>query len=143
MESMRLAEKLPMLMNQRGLKAADLARLTGIPSQRFTEWKDATPDRPRAPTLAQALRVARALGVSLDYLADDEQDQPPTPAVTDEERVILDMVHTLGVAEAKRRLLQALPPPPAGIDIQPGADIPAARREVPPSRKFGRSRRSG
>jgi transcriptional regulator with XRE-family HTH domain len=100
-------------MAQRGLKAADLSRLTGIPSQRFTEWKNSTPERPRVPTLSQALRIARALGVPLDYLADDDLDDPTSLAelgIDPDDRTLLEFLRITGLSRqaVMRAILDAV-----------------------------------
>ncbi len=89
------------------MKPAELARVTGIPAQRFTEWKEAKPEKPRLPTLPQAFKIARALDVPLDYLADDQQDDPPPAALSEEDDRILEIARSLGYEEAKRRLVVA------------------------------------
>jgi transcriptional regulator with XRE-family HTH domain len=78
-----------------------MSRRTGISQSSLSEAIAGK----RKLKLDQALKVARALGVSLDYLADDAQDEPPRPLSRDEEAV-LDLFHALGLsrAEALRRL---------------------------------------
>jgi transcriptional regulator with XRE-family HTH domain len=130
MDHMELKEKLPMLIRKRGLKQADVARITGIPAARFTDWKD--PASGRTPTLEQALRVARALGVPLDYLADPEQDDPPAPALSDAEREIIAFVRRIGVETAWSRL--GLIPgtvarPVGGTDLDPSERQPERQDE--------------
>lgn len=103
MARMRLKEKLPWLMEQKGIKPAELSKMTGIPAPRFSEWKD--PKGKRSPTLEQAKRIARALGVSLDYLADDSLDEPPNPELNAEDREILRIARRLGYEQALDRLI--------------------------------------
>lgn len=52
-----------------------------------------------------ALRLARALNVDLEYLADDEMDEPAVNT-NSEEAAILDIVRRLGYELASDRLLQ-------------------------------------
>lgn len=53
------------LLKERGLKAADVSRGTGLSSTFFTEWKKGKSKNPN-PTNLQ--KVADFFGVSLDYL---------------------------------------------------------------------------
>lgn len=53
------------LLKQKGLKAADVARGTGLSSTFFTEWKKGKSKNPNPVSLQ---KIADFLGVSLDYL---------------------------------------------------------------------------
>lgn len=114
-----LTAKIKALLDARGLSQNELARLAGVHQPRISEWFGGS----GGPSLLTALRIARALGVPLEYLADDGQDAPD-PALSQEEANILEMVRTLGVPEARRRLLQPTPelrfagPPPAAGPIR-------------------------
>jgi transcriptional regulator with XRE-family HTH domain len=94
MEGMDLPKKLEILLAPYGT-AARISRVTGIPSSRFADWKN--PDSGRKPTLEDALLVARALGVSLDYLADDAQDEPPS-VLTEQEKLVLEAYRESGLS---------------------------------------------
>jgi transcriptional regulator with XRE-family HTH domain len=139
MDGMEFGKKLPLLIRSRGLKAAEVARLTGIPAPRFTDWKD--PDSGRAPTLGQALRLARVLGVPLDYLADDDADDPPpvlSPA--EQQAVTLTRALALSVEEVARRLAGNTVPTNSGVHspeyAQPvGPEIELPFRRPAPSHK--------
>ena len=63
---------------QMGLSQGELARRTGIPTPRLSEFENGVrPDM----TLSTALKLARALGMSLDALAGTwEEEAPPTLA---------------------------------------------------------------
>lgn len=111
MGDMKFVEKLDKLRKARGLSQSDLADAAKISQPRISEWRR---EESRGPTLPVALTLARTLGVSLDYLADDAQDDPPAPAVTADEMKVIELVRELGVPEARRRLLQA----PAVVDPQ-------------------------
>ena len=65
---------------QMGLSQGELSRRTGIPTPRLSEFENGVrPDM----TLSTALKLARALGMSLDALAGTWEDEaPPTPEPT-------------------------------------------------------------
>lgn len=68
------------------------------------------------PRLDQAYELARAFGVSMEWLADDSADMPPTPAaseegLTEDEKLVLRLVRTMGSEQALRRL--------AALEIRP------------------------
>jgi transcriptional regulator with XRE-family HTH domain len=79
---MNLPEKLKMLCGRRGWKQVDLAhaakRETGrlLSRSSVNNWFLGK----GKPDLDSALSLAKTLGVSLDYLADDSQDEPPQSA---------------------------------------------------------------
>jgi hypothetical protein len=57
--------------------------------------------------LENAFKLARAVGLSLDYLADDSMENDPAQTVdplTAEEREVLDLAHLLGSSRAIRVL---------------------------------------
>jgi transcriptional regulator with XRE-family HTH domain len=94
---MRIGEKIDTMARERGLTPAALSRLTGIPSPRFSEWKQSDADRPRGPTVPQLLAVARVLNTTMEYLADDTMSDPPPPAVSDAEGKLLWALRALEV----------------------------------------------
>jgi transcriptional regulator with XRE-family HTH domain len=104
---MRFPEKLRMLADARGWSMAELARRTGLRPSTVASW---TTTKAR-PTLPDARLLSLALGVSLDYLADDGQDQPPVP--DEDASTILTVIRDLHLerAEAIRRLTTPAPTP--------------------------------
>ena len=98
------------------------------------------------PGLENAFRLARAVGVSLDYLADDDLDENPIDAASDvmgpeseilqaareigarQARRVLETVCDLGYEMAMRRLLEMKPaievgdPPRTASALAPVAD---------------------
>lgn len=90
----RLVDKALAIAERRGIRAAEVARAAGISPARITEWKGGQ----GGPTLRVALRIARFLETSLDYLADDQYDVPPpwVAATTPESRAI-ELVRSLGL----------------------------------------------
>ena len=61
-----LAERIQYAMNKRGMTQADLARATGIGTSNIAHI---VTGRTKDPRVSNVLKIARALGVSLDYLA--------------------------------------------------------------------------
>lgn len=120
MRVMRYSEKLTKLCESRNWDQADLWRAIGKSVRRSTlsNWFN---DQTR-PDMATGLLVARALGVPLDYLADDAMEKPPEMApsvgLSADEEVILDMARTLGIERAKERML-LVPQGAAGIKLSP------------------------
>jgi transcriptional regulator with XRE-family HTH domain len=102
---MTLKEKVDKLWVARGRSQASLATLIGVSPQRMSLWMNGT----GAPKPEQLLRMARAIGVSVDYLADDAAEAPPPPAITDDERYLIQLIRDLNVSrkDAARALTDA------------------------------------
>lgn len=66
---MKFAEKLRQLLARLGWSVNDLAQQAGVNYLTVRSYLLAA-ENPRLPTLATAKRLAKALGVSLDELAD-------------------------------------------------------------------------
>ncbi len=95
---MELKLKLKNLMYGKGLNGQKLARLSQVSDSEISRILQGK----SRPGLDNALRLAQALGVSLDYLANDElESEPPDPvdAISPEERRILFMIHKIGCSE--------------------------------------------
>ncbi len=73
---MTLGKRMVKRREQLGLSQSDLARLVGVPQPRISEFERGVKSD---MFLSTALRIARALGVGLDYLA-GTFDEEPTPA---------------------------------------------------------------
>ena len=65
-----LAERIQFAMDLRGMSQADLARATGISTSNIAYIVNGTTKDPR---MSNVIRIARALNVSLDYLAGREK----------------------------------------------------------------------
>jgi len=98
---MKLGEKIPVLAKRMGTSQAELARALGTYPSRVSEWVAGTGQ----PSVQQALRIARYFGVTLDYLADEDANEPPTPLRSEAEKMIWAAVTEIGPEEAFRRLL--------------------------------------
>jgi transcriptional regulator with XRE-family HTH domain len=95
---MELKDKLQMLMarhNLNGQKLARLSRVSDSEISRILQGKS-------RPGLDNAHRLAKAVGVSLDFLADDTLDaEPPRPGdnLSPEERKVLALSQKIGSAQ--------------------------------------------
>jgi transcriptional regulator with XRE-family HTH domain len=101
--------KLRLCRERARLSQKELASMVGVAQTRVTEWETGK----GIPTMDKALRIARALGVSLDYLADDALDDPPpaTEARSVADEMILDLARELGYVQASKRLRLKQDPP--------------------------------
>jgi transcriptional regulator with XRE-family HTH domain len=95
---MELKAKLKHLMSSQGLNGQKLARLSQVSDSEISRILQGK----SRPGLDNALRLSRALGVSLDYLADDRLEaEPPAPAdaLSSEERKIVGIIQKVGSPE--------------------------------------------
>jgi transcriptional regulator with XRE-family HTH domain len=138
---MELKSKLKNLMNAKGLNGQKLARLSQVSDSEISRILQGK----SRPGLDNALRLAQALDVSLDYLADDQLDsEPPEPAdaLSPDERRLLGIVQKIGCSEvvtilenlrflgyevAMSRLVGAGTKPPSELD----KDVPELRAPHP------------
>lgn len=100
----KIAEKLARLIDNQSV----VAKKTGLVASAISE---ATAGKRRL-YVDQAFKVARALGVSLDFLADDAQDEPPRQdGPSEDDQYVLRVFHALGIDadEAVRRMALELP----------------------------------
>jgi transcriptional regulator with XRE-family HTH domain len=100
--SMEWRQKLRNLRELRRLSQEDLGALIGVAQTRITKWENGT----GAPDPGQLLKLSRALGVSLDYLADDSLDEETTrsPGLSRDELELLARIRDLGIVKATLRL---------------------------------------
>jgi transcriptional regulator with XRE-family HTH domain len=95
---MELKIKLQKLMTRRGLNGQKLARLSQVSDSEISRILQGK----SRPGLDNALRLAQAVGVSLDYLADDRLDVEPTEppdTLSAEERKVLGVIQKMGCSE--------------------------------------------
>src|SRR5262245_59469852 len=99
---MRFEEKLRKQMLLKGLNQQKLARLSGVSDSEVSRILGGKSQ----PGLENAFKLARAVGVSLDYLADDalESDPSQPAALPPEEKEVMELVHEVGPRRARRLL---------------------------------------
>ena len=104
---MRFEEKLRKQMLLKGLNQQRLAKLSAVSDSEISRILSGKSGN---PGIENSLKLARAIGVSLDYLADDNLDDDTLPATqtagepTGVEVDILDSVRELGAKQARRIL---------------------------------------
>lgn len=64
-------EVFEMLLKQKGIKAADVCRATGIKSPVFSEWKKGK----SRPNTDKMIKIAKFLDVSVEYLMTGEENR--------------------------------------------------------------------
>jgi transcriptional regulator with XRE-family HTH domain len=95
---MKLKDKLQILMTRHSLNGQKLARLSQVSDSEISRILQGK----SRPGLDNAFRLARAVNVSLDYLADDSLDidaSQPADLLSAEERRILNLVQKIGGSE--------------------------------------------
>lgn len=115
-----------------------ICRLCGIPENSITRWREG-----RKIHLDHAFRLARQLGVSLDWLADDDREQPPGQEMSAEMRKVMELVEYLGPAVAMARLTQKPGPPEAGTVHRHNPDPDPRPKPKPKSRPNQARARTG
>ncbi len=95
-----MIDKICELIVRKGYTQVAIERSCKLPENRISKWKDGK----GVPTGPQLWRIAKALEVSMEYLADDDLDQPPEP-LSRGQREILIIVEKLGERAAIDRLL--------------------------------------
>jgi transcriptional regulator with XRE-family HTH domain len=132
-----MIDKLEILLREKGLTQAALEKLVGLSENKISKWKQK--GEPRA---SEALRMARTLGVPVEYLIDDAMDEPGgEPGLTADERTIVDLFRVLGIGklEAMRRLTAT----PAGYVESADATIREAAPPVRGPKRLGGKRGKG
>src|SRR5208282_2063286 len=95
---MILKDKLQMLMTRHRLNGQKLARQAQVSDSEISRILQGK----SRPGLDNAFRLAKAVGVSLDFLADDTLDVEPTPPsdkLSPDERKIVSIAQKIGCAE--------------------------------------------
>ncbi len=121
---MTFGDKVKTLRSLKGWSQRDLTQhVGGVSVSAVSAWENGA-----IPAMDAALRTARALGVSLDFLADDTQDAPPSAEENPRHRQVLEIVERIGPDRVYWLLLDAgldssRPPGSAGI----GAPAAGAR----------------
>lgn len=113
-EEMKFHEKVSMLIGRMGISQSELSRRSGIDRSMISDALNGK----HALRLGNALKVARALGVSLEYLADEGMSEPPPPAIGADELALIRLARLMGMDEAMRRLVQAPPSGDGGKELR-------------------------
>jgi transcriptional regulator with XRE-family HTH domain len=95
----KLKDKLLTEMLRLGLNGQRLAQRSKVSDSEISRILSGQ----STPGLENAFRLARAVGVSLDFLADDALEADPLRAsdpLSTEERRVLDLVHRIGLSRA-------------------------------------------
>jgi transcriptional regulator with XRE-family HTH domain len=95
---MELKDKLQMMMSRRGLNGQRLARASGVSDSEISRILQGK----SRPGLDNAFRLARSVGVTLDYLADDTMDVEPAKQednVSHDERRVLALAQKIGFSQ--------------------------------------------
>lgn len=101
--ALKLRDKLLTRMARNGLNGQKLARISQVSDSEISRILAGL----STPGLENAFKLAKAVGVSLDYLADDALENDPiqvSDPVKPEEREILDLAHGIGLGRASRIL---------------------------------------
>lgn len=108
-----MLQKLDSLLKSRGISQTAFERTAILSANRISKWKNGQGE----PSASEALRIARALGVSVEWLIDDGKDYPAPPESVEWERSVLDLIQALGLdkQEALRRLAGVISPPGAPV----------------------------
>lgn len=100
---MEFGKKLQRLLKDHRYSQEMLARELDVSQNQISKWCRGV----TIPDLRESATIARVFGVSMQWLADDEADYPPTAEMSEGERDVLKAVRALGDAdEALRRLLR-------------------------------------
>jgi transcriptional regulator with XRE-family HTH domain len=120
MTIMTFGEKVLTLRKQKGWSQRDLVKAIGEagPST-VSAWENGS-----TPAMDVALKVARALGVALDYLADDAQESPTASGLTDAERQLWAMAQRHGPERLLMRLEEVgVGSPSPNVDVEVNGDL--------------------
>src|SRR3954447_5254206 len=116
---MGYAEKMQKLCAARGIDQAALAARFGLSRSSMSRILSGVQE----PKLRLAYELAQVLGVTLDYLMDDTQEDIPSGhwlLVSEDELTILKLVRRLGNDSALDRLLGLGATPPGGATREEG-----------------------
>jgi transcriptional regulator with XRE-family HTH domain len=122
---MNLGDKIRMLLKEQGHAQQDLAFATGLAQQAISRIVVGR----KRPNINTALRIANALGVTLDFLVDDTIDglSESRDSRSEAEQFLDEIIRVIGVQEAKRRLLLAPEMITQAVEVPKGAPTINAR----------------
>lgn len=98
-DQMTWRKKLAKWREIRRLSQGELSQMVGLQGPRISRWETGE----GAPSMEQGFRIARALGLSYDFFADDSADSPPPEPeslVTPNELVMVGMLRGAGIGPA-------------------------------------------
>lgn len=102
---MEAIEKIKKLMTERGLNQSDLAEMTGASRQKISLVLNGGANLKSY----QMLRLARGLGVDLEYLVDVDMDDPkPSSHLSDDERAVIQVYRALRPQLDETKAIRAL-----------------------------------
>ena len=76
MDQMKLGNNLSQLCKERGITLAHLSKMSGVPKSTIHSWTT----NPASVNLSHLQKIARALGVSVHFLAYGENDPNEAPS---------------------------------------------------------------
>lgn len=89
-----MLEKITALIKAKGLTQREVEAQLGLAENRISKWLNGSGE----PKAHQVWQLARALGVSAEYLLNDEVDDPANDTgLTEDERYILKTVRSIGL----------------------------------------------
>lgn len=107
------------LLEEKGLKAADVCRATGIKSPVFSEWKKGK----SKPNTEKMLKIANFLGVSIEYLMTGKEK-------AEESKVTLSPKDDRDITKDLENIMEKLKSGESGPASFEGVDIPEADQEL-------------
>lgn len=130
LQSMKFGQKVRKTRRDRGLSQTDIAAESGLVPSAISGIENGE----RRAYVDQAARIAKALGVSLDWLADEETDEPPQAATGDDAQVLRviraagvtfeDLVAWIASRDRGPRLVRE-------VELRPTLGKPASDHEAP------------
>ena len=89
------------ILQERGIKPAQISKATGIPTSALSEWKSGS----YLPSLENLIKLADYFGVTTDYLLEHE---PGQPLMIDEPEAALQLFLNLSPNERKDFIKKAV-----------------------------------
>jgi transcriptional regulator with XRE-family HTH domain len=108
---MKMIDRVDRILAERGIDQDDFERLAKLPTNRFSKWKRGT--GADSVSARYALSMARVLGVSVEWLIDDEapDEAVESDGLTADERDILNVIRRAGLGKVEALARLALSPP--------------------------------
>ena len=119
---MTFGTRLQKVLDEKGMNRADLCRLTGLKSANLVPYMK--PGSERSPKLSTAVLIANALDVSLDYLAEREDEETKPKVEMDPDSAALLRDYSQCTPE-RRRTIAALTRDLRDQSKEPAADSPS------------------